>query len=254
MPKRRQSPTIASTRCTTRCIARTCWPTPTRCCRANDGRTGSGRPDVRGHRGVRRGAVAGRTGGRTEEEDVSAASRPAGVDSEAGRQAAAVGHSDDPRPRGADGGGAGLGADLRGRPAAGAIRLPAGRSALDAVAQVHSAGPHGAYGGGRCGPERVLRQHPARRTDEVGGPAGQRPARAASDQDVAGWRRSKKPTSGAARSERPATRTRGEAPRKARRSRRCWRISTCGGSCWAGRRWDTSSASAHASSTMPTTS
>ena len=30
-------------------------------------RGGSGRPDVRGHRGVRAGAVAGRTGGRTEE-------------------------------------------------------------------------------------------------------------------------------------------------------------------------------------------
>ena len=34
-------------------------------------RSGRGRPDVRGHRGVRRGAVAGRTGGRTQDEDVS---------------------------------------------------------------------------------------------------------------------------------------------------------------------------------------
>ena len=50
------------------------------------------------------------------------------------------------------------------------------RSALDAVRQVQRAGQDGAYGGGRCGLERVLRQHPARRTDEVGGPAHQRSA------------------------------------------------------------------------------
>ena len=31
------------------------------------------------------------------------------------------------------------------------------------------AAEHGAYGGGRRGLERVLRQHPARRTDEIGG-------------------------------------------------------------------------------------
>ena len=43
----------------------------------------------------------------------------------AGWQATSAGDRFDPGPRGADGGGAGLGADLRGRPAAGAIRLPA---------------------------------------------------------------------------------------------------------------------------------
>ena len=44
---------------------------------------------------------------------------------ESGWQATAAGDRNDPRPRGADGGGAGLGADLRGRPGAGATRLPA---------------------------------------------------------------------------------------------------------------------------------
>ena len=41
------------------------------------------------------------------------------------------------------------------------------RSALDAVQAGPRAAERGAYGGGRRGPERVLRQHPARRTDAV---------------------------------------------------------------------------------------
>ena len=59
---------------------------------------------------------------------------------------------------------------------------------------------------------------------------------------------------GHVRSARPATRTKVEAARKAHRSHRCWPICTCGGSCWAGKRWDTSSGSKLASSTTPTTS
>src|SRR5689334_5525323 len=64
------------------------------------GRTGRGRPDVRGHRGVRREEVAGGTGEGTPGQDVSSRSGPSGVDPETGRQAAAVGDTDDPRPRG----------------------------------------------------------------------------------------------------------------------------------------------------------
>ncbi len=45
---------------------------------------------------------------------------------------------------------------------------------------------YGTYGGGRRRLVRLLRQIPARRTDEIGGPSRQRPAHAASDQDVAG--------------------------------------------------------------------
>ena len=98
---------------------------------------GGGRPDVRGHREVRGGTVAGRTDGGTQEEDVSSAAGPAGVHPQAGREAAAVGHSDDPRSRGADGGRVGSRADLRGRPATGAVRLPAGPQRLGR----RSAGP-----------------------------------------------------------------------------------------------------------------
>ena len=61
-----------------------------------------------------------------QDEDVSAAGRAAGVYPEAGRQAAAVGHPDDQGSCRADGGDVGLGADLRGRLAAGAVCLPAG--------------------------------------------------------------------------------------------------------------------------------
>ncbi len=61
-------------------------------------------------------------------------------------------------------------------------------------------------------------------------------------------------TRGGASSERPATRTRAGARRKARRSRRCWPTCTCVGSFWVGRCWDTSSSCRLTSSTMPTTS
>ena len=91
------------------------------------------------------------------------------------------------------------------------------------------------YGGGRCGLERLLRQHPAPRTDEVGGASGQRSASAASAQDVAG---------SAGRGNRRAGRTAANDPQQGRRPRhaaraawrrRCWRICTCDDSCWAGR-------------------
>ena len=105
--------------------SRTCWRMPIACCQGQWRSGRSGRPDVRGHRGVRGGAVAGRTGGRTEESNVSTAAGAAGVDPQAGWQAAAVRNSDDPGSGGADGGGAGSRTDLRGRPAAGTVRLSA---------------------------------------------------------------------------------------------------------------------------------
>ena len=95
-------------------------------CRANDGAPGVDGQTFEDIEAYGRGPVAGRTGGRTEKRDVSTATGAARVHPETGRQATAAGDPDDPGPRGADGGGAGLGADLRGRPAAGAIRLPAG--------------------------------------------------------------------------------------------------------------------------------
>ena len=54
-------------------------------------------PDVRGHRGVRTEAVAGRTGGRTSDEAVSSSSCPQGVYTQAGQVGAneTAGDSDD---------------------------------------------------------------------------------------------------------------------------------------------------------------
>ena len=192
-----------------------------RCCLANGGAAGvDGQTfeDIEKY-GVR--TVAGRTGGRTQEEDVSSAAGPAGVHSQAGREAEAVGHSDGSGSCGADGGRVGSWTDLRGRPATGAVCLPAGPQRVGC----RPAGPRlaedGAYGGGRRGPERVLRQHPARRTDEVGGPSRQRSAPAASDQDVAGSAggRSRRAWPEAADDPQQGRRT-GDAARRLR-SRRC---------------------------------
>ena len=49
-----------------------------------------------------------------------------------------------------------------------------GKSAHDAIRHVHSLLNTGAYGGDRRGLKRLFRQHPTRRTHEVGGPSRQR--------------------------------------------------------------------------------
>ena len=64
----------------------------------------------------------------------------------------------DPGPRGADGRGAGLGADLRGRPGAGAIRLPGQPQRPGRRPACPRAGQRGAYGGRRCRPVELLRR------------------------------------------------------------------------------------------------
>jgi hypothetical protein len=50
----------------------------------------SRRPNVRGHQGVRRRTMVGRTGARAEEPNLSTTSRPAGIHTEAGRETASV--------------------------------------------------------------------------------------------------------------------------------------------------------------------
>src|SRR5258708_5847211 len=148
------------------------------------GRRG-GWPDVHGHRDVRRADLAGRTGTRTEREDVSTPGSAAGVDTQGGRLAASVRNPPYLHPRGADGCGAGPRTDFRGRSAAGAVRLPGWTQRPGGGAGSPGLARSRLYGGGRRGLERVFRQHPSHRTDEVGGSAGQRPASTTSAEDVA---------------------------------------------------------------------
>ena len=63
-----------------------------------------------------------------------------------------LGHSLHRGPRGADGDGAGLGADLRGRPGAGAIRVSPGTERPRRRKAGRTAGPERAYRGGRRRP------------------------------------------------------------------------------------------------------
>ena len=97
----------------------------------------------------------------------------------------------------------------------------AGRSALDAVRQVQALLNTGLYGSGRCGLERVFRQHSARRTDEVGGPTHQRPAPAASAQDVAGSAGGRNGRAWAEAANDPQQGRRTRHPARGVRSRRC---------------------------------
>ena len=185
MPKRRDRPTIGSTRCTTRCIEPTSCGTPIAAAVSTAERRG-GRPDVRGHRGVRRMKWLDELAEELQNEDVSSAAGAAGVHPQAGwtssgrwgsrrsgtawcRWRRCWSWSRSSRPT----------CSRSNTPTArNAVRwTPSGRSTAAAI---------GAYGGGRRGFDRLLRQHPARRVDEIGGPAHQRSAHVAADQDVAG--------------------------------------------------------------------
>src|SRR3954469_14460964 len=88
--------------------------------------------------------------------------------------------------RRADGGGPGPGADLRDGPGTGTIRLSRGAQRPGRRQAGPRAAEYGAYGGDRRGLERLLRQHPARRVDEVGLPSRERSAPPGADRGVAG--------------------------------------------------------------------
>src|SRR6516225_12213891 len=152
---------------------------------SQQGGSGSRPPDVRGHRGVWGRALAAGTDGGTPKQGVPTPSGAEGMDPEGGRQTATVGHTDDPRPRGANGGHVRARSDLRGGLAAGATRLPTWEERSGSDQGSPETVGCGLYGSGRRGLERVLRQHSAPRTDAVRGPAGQRSASAAARQAVA---------------------------------------------------------------------
>src|SRR5712692_106560 len=95
------------------------------CCKANGGAAGGGRSEVRGHRVAGGRAMVGRTGARAEKSNVSTTARAAGLHTEAGREAAAVRNTRHPGPDGRNGSSFGSRTYLRGRSAAGTVRLPA---------------------------------------------------------------------------------------------------------------------------------
>src|SRR4029077_8023206 len=97
-------------------------------------------------------AVVRRTGGRTAATNVSSAGRAAGMDPEARWVAKAPRHPHGQRPGRADGCFGGLGAHLRGRLAAGAVRLSTGARRLGCPAARAYVAEHGLPGGGGGGP------------------------------------------------------------------------------------------------------
>src|SRR5215472_153164 len=85
----------------------------------------SGQADVRGHRDVRSRAVAGRTGARAEEPNLSTTSCAASLYTEAGRETASARSTRYPGPDSGNGSSSGARTNLRGRSTARAVRLSA---------------------------------------------------------------------------------------------------------------------------------
>ena len=117
---------------------------------------GRGRGDLRGHRVKRSGVMAGPTGGGTQEEELSSRTGTSCMDPQAGRRQPRAGHPHHPGPRGPDGGNAGLGPDLRGGPAVGAVCLSSGAQCSGRRASGPFADQHRSSRGDRCGFGRIL--------------------------------------------------------------------------------------------------
>ena len=176
MPKRRSRPTIGSTRCTTRCTDATSWSAPTSAAVPTAAHRGStarrsrtsrrtawtgGWTNWRKNSGSER-IVPSRSGGCTSPNRMASNGRWGSLTIQDRVVQMAAVLVLEPI----------FEADLE--PEQYAYRPE--RSALDAVRQVERLVRSGAYGGGRRGLVRLLRQHPACRTDEVGVPAHQRSA------------------------------------------------------------------------------
>ena len=86
--------------------------------------TWCGRSGIRGHRGIRSAAVAGRTGACAQAGDLPTGSHQTSVHTKGQRQTQAAGHLDLARSGLHDSRDAGAGTDLRSRPTTRAVRLP----------------------------------------------------------------------------------------------------------------------------------
>ena len=131
----------------------------------------AGRRRADGRRGVSRGARRA-----SARRHVSARGGAAAVHPEGRRKTAAAGDSDGPGPRGADGGEAGAGADLRGGLSSVLVRLPA-----EAERHAGAGDPAHAWRArrqprARRRHPRLLRQHRPREADDARGAARLGPA------------------------------------------------------------------------------
>ena len=88
------------------------------------GRTGGGRPGLRGHRRVRGAAVAWRTGACSQARDLPTGPHQKSVHTEGQRQTQAAGHLDRAGSGLHDSSNAGAGTDLRSRPSTRTVRVP----------------------------------------------------------------------------------------------------------------------------------
>ncbi len=178
MPKRRERPRFASTHCTTSCTATTCCGSLISAASGMAARRAS-----TARRSRTSNSMACRSGWANWRKN---SGRRRIVPVRCGRQAETAGDCNAQGPCRADGGSAGLAAHLRGRSAAGAIRVPTQAQRIGGGSPSPCTAEHRPYGGGRCRFIGLLRLDPARRTPEIGLPTQQRSARTQADQEVAG--------------------------------------------------------------------
>jgi hypothetical protein len=121
------------------------------------GSSRSGWSAIRRHRSDWRRALARGTGGTAEAEGLPTGSGQTGLDTEAERQTAPLGDTDDHRPGRANGRDARAGTHFRSRPATGAIRLPGRAGSAGRGNSGSSTVEHRTPASHRCGSVRLFR-------------------------------------------------------------------------------------------------
>src|SRR5512135_247162 len=177
MPKRRERPPTASTRCTTRCTGRTCWNGPTSAVVPTTARRGS--ISRRSRTSRRMGWSDGWTNWRRNWKRRRTAPNRCDACTFLNRMES-----------NARWGSVRFGIAWRRWPWfwtwSGAIRVPSQPQRVGCRQARPRAGQHGAYGSRRCRFIELLRRNPPRRTPQVALPPDQRSAPAGADQEMAG--------------------------------------------------------------------